>query len=69
MRDTAKNVVGLLLGLNRELYYNQGFRNSNILWKYPLTFPVSKMDMAHRGACRHRTLYLDNACMWFACSC
>ncbi len=53
LRDTAKNVVGLLLGLNRELYYNQGFRNSNILWKYPLTFPVSKMDMAHRGACRH----------------
>lgn len=54
IRDTAKTgIEGILRGLNQELYYNRKYRSSSTLWKYPITFPVSKMELAHRGACRH----------------
>lgn len=54
IRDTAKiGIEGVLRGLNQELYFNRKYRSSSTLWKYPITFPVSKMELAHRGACRH----------------
>lgn len=58
LRDTVKSgVKGLLLGFNKEFFYNRSYRNSNTLWNYPITFPVSKMEMIHRGACRHTVAF------------
>lgn len=43
--------------LDREIHRKRQFRNSDLLWGYPLDIPVSRMELGRRGACRHMVGY------------
>ena len=51
------SVEKLVKEFDLELRYNQNYRFSNILWKYPVSLPVSKIEKGRRGACRHMTVF------------
>jgi len=55
--DTAKTNLGIIKGFNDELMQKEQFRSSKKLWDYPLDLPISKMEIAHRGACRQLTTF------------
>lgn len=55
--DTAQSVRGIIHGFHLEMRWNRHYRPSDILWNYPVEFPVSKMEIGRRGACRHLTTY------------
>lgn len=55
--DTATTVSGIVFGFHLELYWNRYYKPSQKLWSYPLDFPISKMELGRRGACRHMATF------------
>jgi len=55
--DTAKTAEGIIKAFNQELNWNQHYKPSKLFWSYPLEFPISKMEIGRRGACRHLTTF------------
>ncbi|WP_163218914.1 transglutaminase domain-containing protein [Bacteroides sp. 224] len=51
------DTIGLLDAFHREFHKERKIRVSNQLWDYPISIPVSKMELGKRGACRHQTVY------------
>jgi hypothetical protein len=50
--DTVTSVKGLIQAFHLELYWNQNYRTSQLLWDYPLELPASQIERGHRGSCR-----------------
>lgn len=55
--DTVTSPENILQGFHDELYKNRKYRSSKILWDYPVELSISKMEKAHKGACRHLTTF------------
>ncbi|MDL2241283.1 transglutaminase-like domain-containing protein [Bacteroidales bacterium OttesenSCG-928-L03] len=55
--DSASTIQSLIHGFYDEFYKNLGYRNSKLLWNYPLELPISKMELGRRGACRQITTF------------
>ena len=51
--DTATNISNIIFGFHLEFFYNRYYRQSGLLWSYPIDLPVSKIEKGHRGSCRH----------------
>ena len=51
--DTASSINSLIDGFYQEFRLNQKYRESLTLWNYPIDVPISKMELGHRGSCRH----------------
>ncbi len=55
--DTASSVHNIIRGYNSELRWNRQYRESKLLWDYPLELPLSKMEFGRRGACRQLSTF------------
>ena len=53
LADTATNVDDVIMGYYNEFILARNHWLSQTLWDYPIDIPVSKMELGHRGACRH----------------
>ena len=59
------DTIGLLDFFHQEFRRKRNFWVSPVLWHYPISIPVSKMELGRRGACRHNTVY----CAWAMRAC
>ncbi|MCD8262306.1 MAG: hypothetical protein LUD15_13230, partial [Bacteroides sp.] len=58
--DSCKSVEEIIQQFHLELRWKRNFRESDLLWSYPLHLPVSKVELGKRGACHHLTNYTVN---------
>ncbi|SHE82091.1 hypothetical protein [Dysgonomonas macrotermitis] len=55
--DTATSPESIVFGFHYELSWARHFKPSLKLWDYPVELPISKIEIGHRGACRHMTTF------------
>lgn len=57
-RDTVMaNIKRTSKVLDKALRRNGGFKNSNLMWRYPISLSVSQLEKTHRGSCLHLCEY------------
>lgn len=57
LRDSANSIEELLKIFNTEFYWEQNYKTSEQMWRYPMALPISKMELARRGNCQHMSVY------------
>ena len=54
--DTVSSFQGLIHGFGYELVENLGYLRTNVLRNYPVDLPISLMEKAKGGSCRHMAI-------------
>lgn len=57
IRDTTDTDSLLMVRMNDQFFWKEHYRNSELMWSYPLDLSVSQMETGKRGTCHHLSNY------------